>query len=346
MPQGDLRFSLERHFGRGEGPHVPVMSLRRVVFGLFPLLCIMLLSGAVAPAYAQEIAAKVAPKDIVLKEDAQCTRCHNTENEIDAVILTIGKTKHGTRADTRTPTCTTCHGESVKHKNSKMAAARRNKPDRMFGKESATPAAERSATCLGCHQGSERMFWDSGTHASRDVTCSSCHQVHNNGNDKVREKKTQTEVCFGCHKKQRIQVGKPSHHPIVEGKVTCSDCHNPHGSAGDKNLARDTVNDTCFMCHAEKRGPFIWNHQPVTENCALCHDPHGTTVANLLKFRPPFLCQQCHEGDSHRNVAPVFEAPGDYATEAIFQRGCVNCHTNIHGSNNPQNTSGARSFRR
>jgi len=27
-------------------------------------------------------------------------------------------------------------------------------------------------------------------------------------------------------------------------------------------------------------------------------------------------------------------------------RGCVNCHTNIHGSNNPINNSNERAFRR
>ncbi|MGZ8230854.1 MAG: cytochrome c3 family protein [Burkholderiales bacterium] len=30
------------------------------------------------------------------------------------------------------------------------------------------------------------------------------------------------------------------------------------------------------------------NHQPVTEDCTICHQPHGTTIANLLKSRPPF----------------------------------------------------------
>lgn len=52
-------------------------------------------------------------KDIVLKDDAKCTRCHD---EADAPeLLRIGKTKHGTRADGRTPTCTNCHGESKAH---------------------------------------------------------------------------------------------------------------------------------------------------------------------------------------------------------------------------------------
>jgi len=55
------------------------------------------------------------------------------------------------------------------------------------------------------------------------------HQVHTQ-HDKVRDKQTQPEVCFACHKEQRAQVNRPSHHPIKEGKVACSDCHNPHGT--------------------------------------------------------------------------------------------------------------------
>ena len=191
------------------------------------------------------------------------------------------------------------------------------------------------------------MFWASGTHAARDVTCDSCHEVHNNGLDKVRERTTQTEVCFTCHKEKRVQIGLPSRHPIREGKVTCSDCHNPHGSAGAKNLVRDTVNETCFKCHAEKRGPFVWNHYPVTENCSLCHEPHGTTVASLLKFRSPFLCQQCHESTTHRGAAPSFTDTAGTASgqRVLFAQGCLNCHINIHGSNNPTPAANSRRLR-
>lgn len=299
---------------------------------------------AAAPAEAQQTA-QASRGDLVLKGDAKCTRCHDEED--DPKLITIGRTKHGTRADGRTPTCTTCHGESDAHVNVPKGTAKRPKPDIYFSKNTTTPAAERSATCLTCHKGRERMFWDVSTHASRDISCNNCHRVHNGGHDKVRERKTQAQVCFTCHKTQRIQVTKVSHHPILEGKVVCSDCHNPHGSAGPFMLARDTVNDTCYKCHAEKRGPFIWNHEPVTENCAICHNPHGTNIANLLRYRSPFLCQECHEpGGSHRGGVPGFgvDTGSTAGNNILFARGCVNCHTNIHGSNNPQNSSRARAF--
>jgi len=39
--------------------------------------------------------------------------------------------------------------------------------------------------------------------------------------------------------------------------------------------AGNTINEACTTCHAEKRGPYLWEHAAVTENCASCHDPHG-----------------------------------------------------------------------
>jgi DmsE family decaheme c-type cytochrome len=289
---------------------------------------------------------QAARQDKVLKGDAQCTRCHDETEEYP--VLAIAKTKHGTRADGRTPTCTSCHGESNLHVNRPPDAKERPKPDRMFGKTSTTPIAERNQACLTCHQGGKRIHWQMSEHAARDVACASCHDVHTQ-HDKVRDKQAQTEVCFSCHKDIRAQIMRPSRHPIKEGKVACSDCHNPHGSAGEKMLVRDSVNDTCYTCHMEKRGPFVRSHQPVQENCAICHNPHGTTNQNLLKVRAPFLCQSCHQPSSHHATVPsngpVTGTAPTTAQAVIMARGCVNCHTNIHGSNNAADGSG-RGFRR
>ena len=286
-------------------------------------------------------------KDLVLKGDAACTRCHDAGD--DYPVLAIGKTRHGTTADGRTPTCTSCHGASETHVNKPADAKERPKVDRAFGRKATTPANAQNQACLACHQGGKRIHWDGGLHAARDVTCASCHQVHT-AHDKARDKLTQSETCFACHKEQRVQANRPSRHPIKEGKVACSDCHNPHGTAGEKMLVRDNVNDTCYSCHAEKRGPFVRTHQPVQENCSICHNPHGTTSDNLLKQRSPFLCQQCHEPTSHRGGLAGFTGPqntaGGSTSANLLARGCLNCHTNIHGTNNPANISNDRTFRR
>lgn len=290
-------------------------------------------------------------KDIIYKGDAKCTRCHD-ENEA-VPVLSIAKTKHGVAKDGRTPTCVTCHGESEKHANKPEDVKDRPATERNFTKKSKLTADEKSAVCSTCHQGGKHMNWNTSAHANRDVACTSCHQVHTS-HDKVRDKRAQPEVCYTCHKQQRAEANKPSHHPIPEGKMTCSDCHNAHGSAGQKMLVKDTTNATCFTCHAEKRGPFVHNHQPVVEDCSNCHNPHGTTAEGMLKSRQPFLCQQCHGESAHPGNVPGTRTnlPNAVSTNigpGMGQaRGCVNCHTNIHGSNSPSNatSSGAgRLFR-
>jgi DmsE family decaheme c-type cytochrome len=272
--------------------------------------------------------------------DAVCLQCHGRDGAYP--VASIADTKHGVTADRRTPGCADCHGDSAAHARNPMSV----RPARRFGGKAPAPVAERNHTCLACHQDSRMTHWVGSVHEADQVACTSCHDVHR-ARDRVLAKATQAGVCLTCHVRQRTQMRMPSRHPVLEGKVLCADCHDPHGAAGPALMARDTVNDTCFQCHAEKRGPFIWNHQPVTENCALCHEPHGTTVANMLKWRQPFLCQQCHEVTSHRGAIPSISVPGGTSgTGVTLARGCANCHTNIHGSNNPTNSAGSRSFRR
>lgn len=335
--------------------------------GKHPFAAVLLGLGlALGITVGAQAADKKEYKDLVSKDDAVCTRCHD---ETEAYpVLAIGKTKHGTRADARTPTCVTCHGESKTHANKPEDAKVRPKPDLTYsgqllsvpaedrvdpyvgfaGKRTDTPVQDRNGVCLTCHQGGKRIHWQMSAHDARGVACTSCHQIHT-GHDKVRDRLQQSHVCFTCHKDVRMQVNKTSRHAIQEGKISCSDCHNTHGTAGVKMLVRDTVNDTCFQCHMEKRGPFLWNHQPVTENCAICHNPHGSSNDSMLKLRGPFLCQQCHEASSHRGNIPstTVGGPGTANGRGItLARGCVNCHTNIHGGSNPTNNSASRSFRR
>src|SRR4051794_6195361 len=55
-------------------------------------------------AYAGDAPPTRVRQDLVLNGDAQCTRCHDEGD--DYPVLAIGATRHGTRADSRTPTCT------------------------------------------------------------------------------------------------------------------------------------------------------------------------------------------------------------------------------------------------
>ncbi|WP_207063608.1 DmsE family decaheme c-type cytochrome [Motiliproteus sp. SC1-56] len=303
--------------------------------GLSKVAALMLFLGGLALP-PTVIADEHGRGDLVLNGDEICTRCHDEYEYYP--VLSIGKTAHGVRADDRTPNCTSCHGESQAHLDGSETSDTRPLTDIRFGDSSTTPVSARNEACLSCHQGGQQIHWQIGAHSANDVACSSCHQLHT-AHDKVRDRETQPEVCFECHKEQRMEMQKFSSHPVEIGKVVCADCHNAHGSLSENSLVRTSVVDTCYQCHAEKRGPFIWNHEPVSEDCGYCHEPHGSNIDGMLKLRMPMLCQNCHEGDAHRGLPPSDDG------RLTTGRACANCHTNIHGSNSPTGNVGSRSLR-
>jgi DmsE family decaheme c-type cytochrome len=284
--------------------------------------------------------------DRSLAGDAACTRCHD-QSDVKPV-LSIYQTSHGVKADARTPGCQSCHGPSVAHIKNEKGTDPRPAVDTSFGAKVATPAAEQGKTCLSCHNNSQRGHWSGSQHDAAGVTCSNCHTVHVK-QDKVLTKAAQSEVCFACHKTERAQTHRISTHPLAAGKMSCSDCHNPHGSTGPSLMRKGSVTDTCASCHAEKRGPFLWEHEPVTEACTNCHTPHGSNITPLLKARTPWLCQSCHSGDhaaqvnsaanlqngavtTARGALPLASAP---ARAQLGGRDCQACHFQTHGSNHP-----------
>jgi DmsE family decaheme c-type cytochrome len=120
----------------------------------------------------------------------------------------------------------------------------------------------------------------------------------------------------------------------------------------------ERANDLCLKCHTRYQGPFAFEHDPVVEDCMMCHSPHGTVANNLLKQQEPFLCLQCHEGHFHAarasnswtDVPPpqggtaastdtIYKS--NYGFQKSFLTKCTQCHTMVHGSDLPaQSTTG------
>ena len=323
------------------------MILRNLVIGLLSGFAILLLSNSSQAADASDGV-------------TVCLKCHDRA-PIDATA--IFKTPHGVKGDSRTPMgqggCTSCHGDSQAHYQSTPAAGqKRVSPTVVFKGPATSPAEVRNKQCLECHENGLRMDWAGSQHESNQIACNNCHTVHVD-KDPVLVKATQPEKCYTCHAARRADAFKFSHHPINEGKVVCADCHNPHGSPGEKLLKEVNVNETCYLCHAEKRGPFLWEHEAVRDNCLNCHNPHGSNEARLLKTHLPFVCTNCHSDDTHKggswnaNMLPgqavTLPAPGTASgavanntgavisalSPRLLDRGCVNCHSQIHGSNSP-----------
>jgi DmsE family decaheme c-type cytochrome len=266
-----------------------------------------------------------------------CMNCHDQQE-----VLAILKTPHAMKGDHRTPFakhgCETCHGAGAAHSDDPEVPL----PIR-FGRDGSS-ADEKSQVCMTCHQGGERMHWSGSTHESQDVACSDCHDVHAAA-DTLRAKDVrpetfvkanQTQTCFGCHPQVRADTHRISSHPIKEGRVECSDCHNVHGSVGESLLREQTLNETCYQCHAEKRGPFLWEHQPARDDCSNCHVPHGSNHQALLEARTPWLCQSCHDASRHPGTAYSGNGlPSASPNRNVLLKNCLNCHYEVHGSNHP-----------
>lgn len=245
---------------------------------------------------------------------------------------------HGDTKSSKSPMaglqCEACHGPIGNH-NRKSKGGR--EPMITFVKGSSLSVEKQNSVCMGCHVDDKRMSWNGGHHDNADVACASCHSVHA-ANDPVLSKNTEIQVCTSCHTKQKADLHKRSSHPMKRAQMVCSDCHNPHGSFAEADLVKSTTNDTCYSCHAEKRGPKLWEHEPVVDDCSNCHNPHGSVNEGMLKARAPQLCQQCHASDGHAsNVYQGNTGLGSNVGDNAFSGGksCLNCHSQVHGSNHP-----------
>lgn len=326
------------------------------------------IAGTTSRAQSTEPNAYTQSTQTVVRQTAvgeKCVSCHRPY--VNSFALEV----HGKTAkflnDSRSAQCETCHGNSEKHiqnREKRIAAADIDNPTEL---KTAEARAKANDSCLQCHSRDRTHFnWQGGKHDRSDMSCMSCHNVHHakfaqwalagrkralvdgpildpmevKFPEKMLASFTVEETCMRCHTEKRKALFQRSTHLFrTENrlmKVNCTSCHNPHGGEGPKMLQARSTNQVCYGCHADKRGPLLWEHAPVRENCLTCHTPHGSNNVNLLIARTHQLCQQCHMHMlwRHQTVAGF-----DIFT---FNKGCVNCHTQVHGSNHPAGKAFAR----
>jgi DmsE family decaheme c-type cytochrome len=282
-----------------------------------------------------ETAQGVPPEGVYIGTES-CTDCH------EGYVEQLMQEKHGQTADRRTPMadsgCESCHGPGDRHLEIASEHGEGGGLIAFRGEDEATRETE-SGMCLQCHQGGDLIHWQTSMHAADTMSCTACHSIHRPS--PALDRATQSETCLDCHHSIRADIYRASAHPIREGNVSCGDCHNPHGSAGPSGLKELSVNENCYRCHAETRGPYLWEHYPVSEDCSLCHRVHGSNHASLLTKSPPFLCQQCHQDiriEGQRHVRRFFDfdfSDTQRRSRFVLGEGCMNCHSQVHGSNHP-----------
>ena len=259
-------------------------------------------------------------------DDELCAQCHAD------VTASYKETIHNQASQ---GSCSSCHGGSAAH----LSAPAR---DNIFNPARAEPT-QGDASCLRCHSSlAPGGRWKNNHHVRAGLGCISCHQIHairptraaaGPRSRALLREPTEAETCYGCHGAVRRAQLQRSTHLLPDdqrgARMACSECHDVHGSTGDKMLRHSRVNALCISCHDEKRGPFLWEHGPVRDNCLTCHAAHGSNNTHLLTMRVPMLCQSCHAGDAHTILAP------SSSSAWLANRACVNCHQMVHGSNHP-----------
>jgi DmsE family decaheme c-type cytochrome len=271
-----------------------------------------------------------------------CLQCHDQDSKFP--VLAIFNTAHGNKNSHQGPfannglQCEACHGAAGEHSVKRLRKGEQRAPMITFKAKDELPIAEKNSLCLTCHNRSSAKHWQGSSHQVNNISCTDCHNIHVQ-KDAILTKANQLEQCGKCHINAKLSAHQASSHPLTTGQMGCTDCHKPHDANTDKLLAADSVNETCYQCHSEKRGPFLWQHDPVADSCINCHRPHGSNQPALLSQRAPFLCQTCHSAQGHPSINHAAGLAQQKASVFLLGKSCTNCHSKVHGSNHP---SGSR----
>ena len=226
--------------------------------------------------------------------------------------------------------CQTCHvayeGHKVNRYHSDCLACHNPQEKHLAEGGRGTVSLPAAENCLSCHQGNDhkRMNWQFSPHGKAKLDCRNCHGVHqpkiNELNVGMWKSDRNSQLCMSCHKDVAARLTMPSHHPVKEGGLSCVSCHDPHSG---KQTTLAGKNEQCTKCHQNQRGPKVFEHAPVTEDCTVCHNPHGSPNRRLLQLAQPMLCLQCHSITQNNHGNPP---------RGSQLRGCTNCHSAVHGS--------------
>lgn len=314
-------------------------------YPLSRLVSILILTMAASGSFGEAKSSDNPLRKADYAGDTVCRVCHAASFE------SFGKTRLGKVLLNHPPkenegkACESCHGPGQAHVDARGGLGTGGLVT--FRKDAGESTETKNAPCIVCHTSGNQAHWPASAHSGRGVACVDCHTMMKETTDRFQLAakasdslmggvQASTRLCLSCHVKIKAKTLRSAHMPLREGKMACTDCHNPHGTANPGMLDQASVNDNCYACHADKRGPFLWEHPPVMENCNTCHDPHGSVNDKMLNVRLPRLCQACHAAPRHPST------PAGTNESFVYNRSCLNCHSQIHGSNHP---SGLRLLR-
>jgi predicted CXXCH cytochrome family protein len=298
-----------------------------------------------------------------------CTDCHDPHGgKVRAMLLEVKK------EDNLKPLCFECHDEEILAEEYTHGPAEQGEcnlcHDPHATSTSSLLLAEGVDLCGDCHEEvAESIQASEYVHDPVEESCAECHNPHSGPYPKMLAGEKR-QVCNECHDDivAEAEAAAVDHAPVVTGEE-CLNCHSPHASNSPGNLL-NPQRDLCLACHnkpvesggsmlKDMQGWLLQNkewHEPIRENnCAGCHNPHGSANFRLLlepfpsRFYASFdldlyaLCFSCHEEaavivqwtrtltgfrDGDRNLHFL------HVNKAKRGRTCRACHE-LHASTNP-----------
>ena len=175
-----------------------------------------------------------------------------------------------------------------------------------------------------------------------------CHSIHSFKSVKAQLKTaSDPETCYTCHKTQRAQSNRQSHHPVKEGKslrflpqpARWFAAEDAAGGVDERALlqvprgeARTVPVRACAGAgglHVLPRAAWVESQEaPRAEASQPCWNCHLTGSGH-------FGSGDNFSTENGARVAPP-GAPGYPTVNNRFtEKACKNCHANLHGSNSP-----------
>ncbi len=106
------------------------------------------------------------------------------------------------------------------------------------------------------------------------------------------------------------------------------------------NTAVDAENGMCTNCHSGDMG-IGWHAGPHGANdvgCADCHQSHARLDAVQQTSTQADVCADCHQlqrNETRKAFAHPIAEEKLACTDCHGMQGCMNCHSQVHGSNHP-----------
>ncbi len=202
------------------------------------------------------------------------------------------------------------------------------------------PVAARSATTCHAAPASGKPFdVNQGRRTVRGVPRCGRHEGHREGTARavqgrpvplVSRRRTRREpvaaegqgnaLCATCHKEQAAAVAF-KHAPVARPEG-CLSCHGAHSTDNEQLLTASPARSACPATRRRRRRSRRRRsqHAPAAaDECATCHDAHGSNVKGILKDRMDRVCYGCH-ADAETNFLKT------YAHQPVREGDCASCH--------------------